>query len=57
VTAPDAVHPLFFLVVATVSAALGLLLAGVLGAVVLTVLGLVVYATTLSDLDADGDGE
>lgn len=56
-TAPDAVHPLFFLVVATVSAALGLLLAGVLGAVVLTVLGLVVYATTLSDLDADGDGE
>jgi hypothetical protein len=57
VTAPDAVHTLFFLVVATVSAALGLLLAGVLGAVVLTVLGLVVYATTLSDLDADGDGE
>ncbi|MDH5018847.1 hypothetical protein [Halobacterium rubrum] len=54
-TASDAVHPLFFLVVALVSAVIGLFVAGVLGAVVLTVLGLAVYATTVSDLDAGGE--
>ncbi|MGB9964526.1 hypothetical protein [Halobacterium sp. CBA1126] len=51
-TDSNAVHPLSFLVVLAVSAVLGLFVAGALGAVVLTVLGLAVYAATVDDVDA-----
>jgi len=49
----EAPHPLSYVVVALVSAVLGLFLAGFLGAVVLVVLGLVVFAVTARDLQSD----
>lgn len=49
------VHPLLFLVVFGVSGAIGLFLGGAFGAAIFGVVGLVVFAATLNDVNQTND--